>query len=206
MRHDSEGNSELLRLAARGDQQAWGSLLDHWAKPLERMVELRLDPRLRPRINPSDVLQETFLIATKRRDEYLGEDAPMPFRLWLRFLAGERLAALHRFHLGAQKRDAGRDQLLYSGTYNPPSSPALAAQLAADCSSPSQQVVQAELRLQLKHALEQMEPLDQELLALRHFEQMTNREAAEVLGMNASTTSSRYLRALRQLRKLLGDA
>src|SRR5205085_11357598 len=97
---------ELLRRAAAGDQQGWGELLTRHRGRLRRMVTVRLDPRLQGRIDPSDVLQEACLEASARLGEYLREPR-MPFFLWLRFLTGQQLLALHRHHLGFQVRNAG---------------------------------------------------------------------------------------------------
>src|SRR5689334_18117152 len=109
-----QDSSELLRRAGQGDEQALGDLFDRHRDRLRRMVQLRLDRRLQGRIDPSDVLQETYLEVSRALAAYLREPS-MPFFLWLRFLTGMKLQALHRRHLGTKLRDAGREVSLHRG-------------------------------------------------------------------------------------------
>ena len=127
----------------------------------------------------------------------------MPFYLWLRFLVGQRILELHRRHLGAQGRDAGREVSLYRGPMPEASSAAIAAQLIGRQTSPSQAAMRAERKLRLQEALNGMDPIDREVLVLRHYEQLTNGEAALVLGLDKSAASKRYARALIRLKDLL---
>src|SRR5262249_36620405 len=124
------GNSgetdQLLRRVSQGDRQEWGALLERHRQRLRRMIALRLDQRLQGRIDASDVIQETYLEASIRLEDYLRQPT-MPFFLWLRFLTGQKLVELHRHHLGAQMRDAGREVSLYRGSLPATSSAALAA-------------------------------------------------------------------------------
>src|SRR5947199_10742486 len=128
MAADAAQTDLLLRSAARGSQADWGALLDRHRARLRRMLALRLDHRLQGRVDPSDVIQETYLEATQRLPEYLRQP-DMPFYLWLRFLAGQRLLITHRRHLAAHQRDAGREVSLYRGAMPEASSAALAARL-----------------------------------------------------------------------------
>ena len=170
---------------------------------LRRMVALRLDRRLQGRVDPSDVLQEAYPDAAGRLAEY-ARDPAMPFFLWLRFLVGQRLAELHRHHLGAQARDAGREVSLYRGAMpETTSSASLAALLLGRLTSPSQAAIRAERQIRLQEALNGMDPIDREVLALRHFEQLTNAEAAQVLGLEKTAASNRYVRALKRLKDIL---
>src|SRR5262249_33556307 len=130
----------------------------------------------------------------------------MPFFLWLRFLTGQKLLALRRRHLGAEARDAGREISLHHGAMPGASSACLAAQLLGKVTAPLQAAIRAELKVRLQEALNGMDPLDREVLALRHFEQLDNHEAAQVLGITPSGASSRYLRALKRLKEILGQA
>jgi RNA polymerase sigma-70 factor (ECF subfamily) len=198
----STDTGELLRRAGDGDGQALGELLARHCERLRLMVRLRLDRRLQGRIDPSDVLREAFLEAAERFPEYTRAPA-MPFFLWLRFLTAQKLLVLHRRHLGARARDAGREVSLYRGALPEASSAALAAQLAGRRTTPSQAAMRAEMQLQLQEALNQMEPLDREVLALRHFEQLSNTETARVLGLRESAASMRYARALLRLKDIL---
>jgi RNA polymerase sigma-70 factor (ECF subfamily) len=204
MADNSSETNDLLRLAAAGDSQGWGELLTRHADRLRRMVALRLDQRLQGRIDASDVLQEAYLEAWGRLAEYLREPA-MPFFLWLRFLTGQRLLILHRHHLGRQMRDAGREISLYRGALPEASSAALAAHLLGHDTRPSEAAMRIELKLRLQEALNQMDSLDREVLALRHFEQLSRAETAQVLDMRESAVSKRYFRALERLKDILAS-
>jgi RNA polymerase sigma-70 factor (ECF subfamily) len=166
------------------------------------MVALRMDRRLQGRIDPSDVIQETYLEASHRLSEYL-RDPTIPFYIWLRFLTSQRLAMLHRHHLGIQARDAGREVSLYRGALPEATSAALAAQLVGRLTSPSVAAVRAEMRIRLQEALNAMDSMDREVLALRHFEQLTNGEAAAVLKIKPTAACNRYVRALGRLKAIL---
>jgi RNA polymerase sigma-70 factor (ECF subfamily) len=202
----AESPSEVARLIERavdGDQQLWGQLLERCRARLRKMIVLRLDPRLQGRVDPSDVIQEAFLDASRRLPEYAREAEPMPFFLWLRFLAGQRILEQHRRHLGARARDAGREVSLYRGPMPEATSAAIAAQLLGHHTSPSQAAIRAERKLRLQEALNRMDPIDREVLILRHYEQLSNGEAGLVLGLDKSAASKRYARALIRLKDLL---
>jgi RNA polymerase sigma-70 factor (ECF subfamily) len=127
----------------------------------------------------------------------------MPFFLWLRGLTGQRLIDVHRQHLGAQMRDAGHEVSLYRGALPQASSASLAAQLLGRLTSPTQAAIRAEMQLRLQDALNVMDPLDREVVVLRHFEELSNAETAEVLGIQKSTASKRYIRAIARLKQIL---
>jgi RNA polymerase sigma-70 factor (ECF subfamily) len=196
--------NRLLQRAAAGDQQSMGMLFDCHRDRLRRMVSLRLDQRLQGRIDASDVIQETFLDASAGLVGYMQNPA-MPFYLWLRFLTGIRLAKLHRHHLGTQMRDAAREISIYRGALPETSSAALAAQLIGHETRPSEAAMRAELKIRLQEALNSLDRLDREVLALRHFEQLSSAEAAQVLGIKESAERQRYVRALEKLREILED-
>ena len=166
------------------------------------MVALRLDQRLQGRLDASDVIQEAYLEASARLPEYLRQPA-LPFFLWLRFLTGQKMLELHRRHLGAHMRDAAREVSLYRGALPETSSAALAAQLLGHDTRPSEAAIRAERKIRLQEALNVMEPLDREVLALRHFEQLNNAETAQALGLQESAASKRYVRALKKLKDIL---
>ena len=189
--------------AAGGGPDDWGRLLERHRARLRKLVALRLDPRLQGRVDPSDVIQEAYLDAARRLPEYARDPEPMPFYLWLRFLVGQRILEQHRFHLGAQGRDAGREVSLYRGPMPEATSAAIAAQLLGRQTSPSQAAIRAERKLRLQEALNRMDPIDREVLVLRHYEQLTNAEAALVLGLDKSAASKRYARALIRLKDFL---
>ena len=202
MTGEASETAGLLRRAAQGDQAAWGALLVRSRDRLRRMVALRLDRRLQGRVDPSDVIQEAYIDASARLAEY-ARQPDMPFFLWLRFLTGQRLVRVHRQHLGAEMRDAAREVSLYRGALPAATSAALAAQLLGRDTRPSEAAVRAERSIRLQEALNSMDPLDREVLALRHFEQLSNAEAARVLGLQESAAAKRYVRALKRLSQIL---
>jgi RNA polymerase sigma-70 factor (ECF subfamily) len=199
---DSSAPSELLSRAARGDQDAVAKLFGHYRPRLKRMVALRLDRRLQGRVDASDVLQEAYLDLARRAQEFLARPT-MPFFLWLRLLTGQRLLAIHRTHLRAKMRDAAQEVAIFQGALPPASSASLAAQLLGRLTSPSQAAIRTELQLRLQDALNGMEPIDREVLVLRHFEELSNGETAEILGLQPAAASNRYVRALKRLRNIL---
>jgi RNA polymerase sigma-70 factor (ECF subfamily) len=196
--------TRLIEQAVRGDQRALGDLLRRHRERLRRMVALRLDRRLQGRVDPSDVLQDACLDAVRRLPEY-HQDPKMPFFLWLRLLVGQRLVDEHRRHLGAAARDVGREISLYRGALPEMTSEALAAQLLGRLTTPSQAVIRAERKIRLQEALNSLDPIDREVLALRHFEELSNGEAAAVLGLDKSAASKRYARALIRLKEILAS-
>ncbi len=192
----------LVERAVNGDDQAWKTLMEeHWAR-LRRMVALRMDPRLQGRIDPSDIVQESYIDAARRLPEYV-KNPMMPFFVWLRWLVGQRLMEQHRRHLGAQTRDASRDVSMYHGNFPEASTADLAATLLGSLSSPSQSAIRMERAMKLQQALDSLEPIDREILVLRHFEQLSNGEVAEVLSLDKSAASKRYTRALLRLKDSL---
>jgi RNA polymerase sigma-70 factor (ECF subfamily) len=202
MGQDPNDSEHLLRRAAAGDEAALPALWGRHRARLRQMVRLRLDRRLQGRVDPSDVLQEAYLDLAARLPAY-ARDRPMPPFLWLRLVTGQRLMQVHRHHLGAAMRSAGREVSLYRGALPQASSASLAAQLLGRLTTASQAVARAERQLQLQEVLNGMDPTDREILALRHFEELSNGEAAEVLGLSRSAASARYVRALGRLRDLL---
>lgn len=187
----------LIDLAAAGDPAAAGRLLAQHLPYLRRMVEFRLDPRLRTRVDPSDVVQEAHLEALRRLPDYR---PALPFRLWLRRIAYDRLLMLHRRHALADRRSVGREIV-----FPDHSSDHLAARLLAVGSSPSRRVVREELARRVREAVARMAGPDREILGLRTAEGLSNSEAAAVLGIDPAAASQRYGRALLRLRKLLID-
>jgi RNA polymerase sigma-70 factor (ECF subfamily) len=202
MPDDSSETVQLLQRAAEGDQGTWGALLTRHEARLRRVIAFRLDPRLQGRIDTSDVMQEVYLAAAKSLPDYL-RDPGLPFFLWLRGIAGNKLLELHRHHLGTPMRDARREVSLYRGTLPETTSAALAAHLLGEGTGPSEAAVRAEAKVRLQEAINRMDPLDREALALRHFEHLTNAEAARVLGIKETAAGKRYLRALERLRDIL---
>jgi RNA polymerase sigma-70 factor (ECF subfamily) len=186
----------------QGDQQALAELFDLHRERLWRMVNFRLDRRVGGRIDAEDVLQESFLAASQRLAHYAACEGMSPF-VWLRLIVGQTLIDAHRHHLGVQGRDAQREVTNRGFQYPLTTSASLAAQLVGHWTSPSRAAARGEMLEQLEQAIAGMEPVDQEILALRHFEELTNSEVAEVLGIQQKAASIRYVRAVRRLKEIL---
>ena len=202
MDNNSADTARLLEQARGGDKAALNELLSRHRSRLRLMVEMRLDTRLQARLDASDVVQDAYIEVTERLDDYL-RDPKVPLFLWLRLIVGERLLKLHRHHLGTQMRDAGREVSLYRGALPAASSAALAAQLLGKYTSPTQAAVRAERILRLQEALNTLDPVDREILSLRHFEELTAAETARVLAIEESAAAKRYFRALKRLKDVL---
>lgn len=194
----------LARLKA-GDTTALAELFAHYRASLGRMIEYRLDPRLAGRLSTSDVLQEAYLDALKRVPHFF-EKPDMPFYVWLRQVTGQRLIDLHRRHLGAAKRNAAHEVSLDRPWGPGATSVCLAAHLVGSLTSPSRALQRAELQAQVEAALDSLEPIDREVLLLRHFEELSNADTAAVLGIETAAASKRYVRALERLKGVLADS
>ncbi len=205
MNAESDNLDDLLVQAKAGEEAALAELFDRYRKRLRQMVRLRLDRRLQGRVDPSDVLQDAYLDASRRLPSF-SEKENLPFFLWLRLVVGQKLTDLHRHHLGVQQRDAGRDVSIYRGPMPQATSFALAAQLLGKMTSPSRAAMRAESKLQIQEALNAMDPIDREVLTLRHFEMLTNAEAAKVLEISQAAASNRYVRALKRMKEILEEA
>jgi RNA polymerase sigma-70 factor (ECF subfamily) len=185
-----------------GDPRALAALFNQYRDRLRRMVELRLDPRLRARLDASDVVQEAFIDVARDLDTYLADPKLSPL-LWLRLHVGRRLTTLHRQHLGTRMRDAGLEVSLYQGALPEASSAALASMILGRHTSPTQAAQRAERMVRVQEALNSLDPTDREILALRHFEELGRAEAALVLGISQDAGAKRYFRALKRLKDVL---
>ncbi|HEY2838872.1 MAG TPA: sigma-70 family RNA polymerase sigma factor [Pirellulales bacterium] len=199
---DESDTPRLVQQAAGGDQHAWTLLLTQHRERLRCLVAVRMDRRLRGRIDPSDVIQEACLVAAKELPKYAA-NPQLSFYLWLRWITGQRLIEQHRRHLGTRAREVNREISLYQGAFPEATSADLAAAFLGHMSTPSQSAIRIEQTIKLQEALNTLEPIDREILALRHFEQLSNGEAADVLGIDKSASSKRYARALVRLKDVL---
>ena len=199
---EHEDHVERLRLAAQGDVGSWEALVAESRQRLRRMVAFRLDQRLQGRIDPSDVLQDTYLEAWKDLDAYL-RLPEIPFFLWLRSIAGSKLREVHRHHLGTLMRDPRREVSIHHGAPHETTTTAIAAGLVDNLTRASEEAIRLELKLGLEKALNSMDPLDREVLALRHFEQLSPVETAQVLGIKEKAAGMRYVRAVPRLKEIL---
>jgi RNA polymerase sigma-70 factor (ECF subfamily) len=197
-----QDTTELQRRIERGDESALVELYAHYRERLRRMVKLRLDRRLQGRLDPSDVLQEASIDVVQRAREYLASPS-MPVFLWLRWITGQRLLALHRRHLGSKMRDVGMEVSLKHGPMPQATSVSLAAMLLGRLTSPTLAAQRAELQRRLQDVINGLDPLDREIITLRHFEELNNNETAQVLGISKTAASNRYIRALKRFKDAL---
>lgn len=201
---DSSAERMTDRLESRlrdGEEDVLADLFLHYRTRLLRMIDFRIDHRLRGRLDPSDVVQEAFLAASQRLQSF--RDRPgMSFYVWLREVTLQRMFDVHRRHLLTQKRNAGQEVSLHAWSRDN-SSASLAHRLAARMTTPSQCAMQEELAARLRDSLGAMQPIDREVLALRHFEELTNDEVAELLDLSKAAASNRYVRALSRLKQIL---
>jgi RNA polymerase sigma-70 factor (ECF subfamily) len=204
MANEPPATELLLARAAAGDRTAWGALVTANQERLTRMVAFRMDARLRGRIDPADVVQDAFVEASAHRDAYF-RTPTVPLFLWLRGVVSNKLLELHRHHLGTHKRDAKRERPLDGPSRTDETSAALCAHLTAGLTRPSVAAARDEIKAQLAKALDGMDPTDREVLAMRHFEQLNNAEAALVLGIQERAAAKRYLRALERLKRILSE-
>lgn len=199
MNADARTNEELLEAARNGDETALAVLVERHRGRLERMVRLRIDRRLQGRVDPADVVQDAYLAIRGKFLQYCS-DPRLPFYLWLRLEVGQKLVDVHRFHLGTQMRDAGQEVSLHRGALPQVSSLSLAEHLLGKLTTASHAAMRVELKLRVQEALNSMAAHDREVLILRHFEELSNVEAAEVLGIKPSAAVNRYVRALKRLK------
>jgi RNA polymerase sigma-70 factor (ECF subfamily) len=204
MATDVSDQAELLRQAQGGDAAALSALFEPYRERLRKMIRLRLDRRLRAHFSSSAVLEEVQREAGRRIAEYGGAAAP-PFFLWLRSLAGQVIHELHHRHLGTEAWDGGAEVSLYRGALPEANSVSLAAQLLGQMTAASQAAARADLQIRLQEAINHMDPLDREVLTLCHFEELTNDEAAAVLGLDKPAATVHYLRALKRLKEILNS-
>lgn len=187
----------------RGDRTVLAALFQEHRARLLRLVGFRMDRRLHGRVDPDDVLQEAFLAAAQRLPYYDPNTSPSPY-LWMRLVVLQTIVDVHRFHLRAQMRNVDRERCL-PGEGASPTSTSLAMCLMSPGTSPSQVVLRRETLAQIERALARLDAQDQEILVLRHFEELNNGEVAELLGLQAKAASLRYVRAVRRLRSALAN-
>jgi len=192
---------DLLERAKQGDREAVGGLLDQHRSRLRRMVVVRMDPRLGARVDPSDVIQETFVVAVDRLGDYLAQPS-LPFYVWLRQIALGRLIDLHRRHLVAKRRNIDREEPLEL----PDASAAeLAGQLAASAVEPLRRILREEVRARIHATIARLGRTDREILVLRHLEELDLSHCAAVLGISEEAVRKRYLRALAHIGRMLQE-
>lgn len=191
---------ELLAALRQQPEEAFADFFQTAKQRLHRIANFRMDYRLRGRVDESDVIQETYVRAAQRLDRYL-ENPEVPFFVWLRTELNQKLIEIHRQHVLAGKRDVRKEQKI-NHAHTGQTSIALAAHLVGQMTSASQLLERAEQIETLQKSLEEMNEMDREVIALRHFEELSNVETAEILGIETSAASKRYLRALKRMREI----
>ena len=197
-----DAGSVLIDRVIAGDRDALAELFLQHRDRLWRMVNFRMDPRLHGRVDADDVLQESWLSAVQRIDHFLA-DASRSIFVWFRLITSQTLVDIHRRHLGTQKRNAASEFSINGGWSASSTSFSMSHHLLGHLTSPSQAALRQELSETLKTALDSMNEIDREVLALRHFEQLTNRETAQIIGISEQAASDRYIRALGRLKAVL---
>jgi RNA polymerase sigma-70 factor (ECF subfamily) len=200
---DSSQTQELLAAARAGDAEARNQLLERHREALRRMVGLRMDRLLQRRLDASDIVQDVLVEANRRLTDYL-QSSGMPFQLWLRHLARDRLIDAHRRHHAA-RRSVEREQPLEHGGHDDQSAFDLAALVRDRELTPAAAATHHELEIRFQEAIETLDESDREVVLMRHFEQLSNRDVAQALAISESAAGMRYLRAMRRLRALLQE-
>lgn len=200
----SDETHVLLDHARDGDKEAADRLLDRHRNALRRMVDMRMDRKIRQRVDASDVVQEVMFEANRRLKDYLANPI-MPFHLWLRQMASDRLIDAHRRHRGSAKRSVDREQPNIARGAMDRSTMELAVQICDDALTPAAAATMHELQERFVEAIDQMSDQDREIVLMRHYEYLSNQEVAQMLGLSEPAASMRYLRAIRRLREMLAD-
>ncbi|MEL6110547.1 MAG: sigma-70 family RNA polymerase sigma factor [Planctomycetota bacterium] len=191
-------HKDRINEALAGDPDKLAELFAEYRPRLKRMVELRLNGRVRARLDASDVLQEAFVDVSERLSDYASSQT-IPFFLWLRMVTGDRLAQIHRKHLGTKKRDANREISLNQAYFAEASGVHLASHLAGQFTSVDRNLIGEEVSKQIEKILNTMDARDREVIAMRHFEELTVEEISTLLDLTPSGVSKRYARAIRKL-------
>ena len=199
---NSDETVELIREVQNGEASARGDLLERHRESLRRMIEMRLDCKIRGRVDASDIVQEVLVTADRRLDAFL--DSPdVPFFIWLRKIAQDRVIDAHRKHRASAKRSVDREQAWVFQAKNDESTIFLAKQLQDEGVTPAAAATLEEFRIQFENALNSMDDTDREVIIMRHYEFMSNKEVAVALNVSEHAASMRYVRALRKVGKWL---
>lgn len=193
---------DALQRLRNGDEEAFGELFDKYRARLFQIVSVRLDRRLAGRVDADDILQETYLDAAKRVDNFLNHPSGS-FFVWLRLVATQTMTNIYRRHLEVQMRDVRRDVSMHSGKGTESSTKPILMQLLGRLTSPSGAAIRDETVEQVMQSLQDLKEMDREIIMLRHFEQLENKEIAEVLGIQEKAASIRYVRAIKRLKDLV---
>ena len=194
---------ELVRELRSGDESALGKLFSAYRPRLLRMVNFRMDKRLKRRLDVDDILQETWMGIAQRLPHFLKQPEAASCYLWMRLVTAQVMMDIYRRHLGTKARDAGRDFSLDQFQNRQATSESIANFFVARNTSPTQAAARTEATEQIRQVVAEMDPTDQEVLALRHFEELSNSEVAQVLEISTTAASTRYIRALKKLQEVM---
>ena len=200
---EGEQTQDLLQSVAGGDASAVNRLMDRHRDAVRRMIQMRLDHAVARRVDASDVVQDVMLEASQRLQDYL-KNPGMPFHLWLRQLAKDRIIDMHRRHRGAQRRSVDREQNMSGLGKDEQSAADLVALLRDAELTPAAAALRKEMEERFMVALDQLEENDREIIVMRHFEHLGNSDVAEALGLSPPAAGMRYLRAIRRMKEILG--
>lgn len=200
----SPTTKQLIIGAKKGDNYAVNQLVDRHRNSLERMVRMRLDKNIRNRVGVSDVVQDVLVEVTRRLPRYL-DSTPMPFHLWLRHIARDRIIDAHRRHRVSAKRSVDREQRMVIPRGYDQSSIHLASLLGESKASPAEAMIQKELARKVEDAIGSLDQKDSEIIVMRHYEHLSNQEISRLLDLSEPAASMRYLRAIRRLKELMQD-
>ncbi|MCP4095695.1 MAG: sigma-70 family RNA polymerase sigma factor [Planctomycetaceae bacterium] len=198
----SPQTEQLIANAKAGDHSAVNQLMDRHRNSLNHLVRMRLDKKVQNRVDVSDVVQDVLVEANRRLQRYL-ETPVMPFHLWLRQIAKDRIIDAHRRHRVSAKRSVDREQQLFAPGGHDQSSIQLASLLGDSKITPAAAALQKELAKKIEHSISQLEERDSEIIIMRHYEHLTNQEISKILNLSEPAASMRYLRAIRRLRELM---
>jgi RNA polymerase sigma-70 factor, ECF subfamily len=200
---EGDQTQQLLKGVKDGDPDAVNRLMDRHRVAVRRLIQMRLDNALASRVDASDVVQDVLFEASRRMEDYISNPT-MPFHLWLRQLAKDRIIDMHRRHRTAKRRSVDREQRISSLGSDDRSAADLASLLKDTELTPAAATVRKEMEQRFLEALNELPDDDRELILMRHFEHLGNGEVAEALGLSAPAAGMRYLRAIRRLRQALG--
>lgn len=202
---NADKTQDLLAGAKGGDADAINRLMERHRESLRRMVQLRLDQKIQRRIDVSDVVQDVLVEANRRLQDYLKAGSGMPFHLWLRQIAQDRIIDAHRRHRASAKRSVDRERALAVPAAGDHSTIELAAQLCDPQLTPGAAATQQEMAQLVEAAIAKLPDQDCEIIIMRHYEQLSNQEIAQALSLTEPAASMRYLRAIRRLKELMVD-
>ncbi|WP_417848230.1 sigma-70 family RNA polymerase sigma factor [Thalassoglobus sp.] len=198
---EHEVTQQLVQAVANGDELAVNDLMNRHRDALRRLIHFRLDRKISARVDASDVVQDVLLEANQRLKDYVANPV-MPFHLWVRQLAKDRMIDLHRRH-HAKKRTVDKEQPLQRRKFGDQSSLNLAAQLSDQELTPAAATIRKELEERFLEALSQIDDDDREIIVMRHIEHLGNSEVAQALKLSPAAAGMRYLRAIRRLKTIL---